>query len=164
MGDLAMSMVPQVTELILAELLYLQYVDKTRPIFFYINSTGVPSGVRKQDKLGYETEAFAIYDTMQYVKSKIHTLAVGTAWGEAALLLCAGSIGKRSALPSASIMIRQPMQRITQMQASDIDIYRQQIRYINTEIVKLLSKHTGHTHYKVAKDITQPKYFTPEES
>merc|ERR1711971_727319 len=78
------------------------------------------------------------------------------------MLLCAGDLGNRSALPSASIMIRQPMQRIIRMQSSDIDIYRQQIRGINTEIVKLLSKHTGHTRYKIAKDIFRPKYFTSE--
>jgi ATP-dependent Clp protease protease subunit len=161
---LAMSMVPQVTELMLAELLYLQYIDKEKPIYLYINSTRVPSGVNKLEKLGYETEAFAIYDTMQYVKAKIHTLAVGNAWGEAALLLCSGNPGKRSALPSASIMIRQPMQRITRMQATDIDIYRQKIRCVNIEIVKLIAKHTGHSQYKVANDIIRPKYFTPEES
>jgi ATP-dependent Clp protease protease subunit len=161
---LAMSMVPQVTELIMAELLYLQYENDSKPIHFYINSTGVPSGVRKQDKLGYESEALAIYDTMQYIKPKIHTMAIGSAWGEAALILCAGNLGNRCAVPTSSIMVRQPMQRITRMQSSDIDIYRQQIRAINSEIVKLLSKHTGHSRHKIARDIIRPKYFTPEES
>merc|ERR1712118_632314 len=98
---------------------------------------------------------------LQYVKSKIHTLAVGSAWGEAALLLCAGSIGNRSALPSASIMIRQPMQRITQMQASDIDIYRRQIRNTNIEMARILSTQTGHSQEKIIADILRPTYLTP---
>ncbi len=78
------------------------------------------------------------------------------------MLLCAGEPGNRAALPSASIMIRQPMQRITQMQASDIDIYRNQIRKTNEEITRLLAKHTGHPVEKISKDILRPKYFTPE--
>merc|ERR1711904_546616 len=95
----SMTLVPQVTELILAQLLYLQYNDASQPVKMYINSTGVPSGVRKQDKLGYEAEAVAVYDTMGYIKPKTHTLAVvftGSAWGEAALLLSAGDRGYRS--------------------------------------------------------------------
>merc|ERR1711964_142866 len=116
------------------------------------------------DKLGYEAEAFAIYDTMQYIKPGVYTLAVGGAWGEAAMLLAAGEPGHRGALPSASIMIRQPMQRITNMQASDIDIYRKQIRYTNESIIHVLSKHTGHLPDKIAADMIRPKYFTPEEA
>ena len=79
-------------------------------------------------KLGWEQEAFAIYDVMSYVKCPISTLCVGTAFGESAMLLACGSPGKRGALPSATIMLRQPMQRFDQMQASDIDIYRNELR------------------------------------
>ncbi len=68
-------------------------------------------------KLGYEAEAFAIYDTMRYIKPPVATVCVGSAFGEAAMLLAAGEPGRRAALPSTSIMIRQPMQRFTQMQA-----------------------------------------------
>jgi hypothetical protein len=73
-------------------------------------------------------EAFAIYDVMMYVKPPIRTLCVGTAFGEAAMLLAAGSAGLRGALPSATIMLRQPIQRFERMQASDIDIYRNELR------------------------------------
>ena len=131
-----MSLVPAVTELLLAELLYLQYDNPTRPIFMYINSAGVQvrsyghacsarvfskwaslKAVTEQtvvfevameqrlaaaerlrvdvqkggDKLGYESEAFAIYDTMKYIKPEVHTLCVGTAFGESAMLLAAGT-------------------------------------------------------------------------
>ena len=87
-------------------------------------------------KLGYESEAFAIYDTMRYIKPAVATVCVGSAFGEAAMLLAAGEAGRRAALPSASIMIRQPIQRFTQMQASDIDIYRNELRKTNAEVVR----------------------------
>jgi ATP-dependent protease ClpP protease subunit len=87
-------------------------------------------------KLGYEAEAFAIYDTMRYIKPPISTVCVGSAFGEAAMLLAAGEQGKRAALPSATIMLRQPIQRFTQMQASDIDIYRNELRKTQAEIVR----------------------------
>jgi ATP-dependent Clp protease, protease subunit len=74
-------------------------------------------------------EAFAIYDVMMYVKPAIRTLCVGTAFGEAAMLMASGAPGMRGALPSSTIMLRQPIQRFERMQASDIDIYRNELRY-----------------------------------
>lgn len=153
---LGMSLVPAVTELMLAELLYLQYDNPTQPIYMYINSTGV---TKSGGKLGYESEAFAIYDTMRYVKPSIQTVCVGNAFGEAAMLLAAGEQGKRAALPSATIMLRQPMQRFAQMQASDIDIYRNELRKTKNEVVRLLSKHIGKPEAEIEKDIARPKYF-----
>lgn len=115
-------------------------------------------------KLGYEAEAFAIYDTMRYIKPPVHTVCVGNAFGEAAMLLAAGRSGNRVALPSASIMIREPMQRFTQMQASDIDIYRNELRKTNAHVVSLLAKHTGHSEEKIAADIRRPQYFNPYQA
>jgi len=155
---LGMSLVPAVTELLLAELLYLQYDAPAKPVYLYINSTGVQKG---GDKLGYEAEAFAIYDTMRYIKPPVRTVAVGSAFGEAAMLLAAGEKGTRAALPSATIMLRQPIQRLTQMQASDIDIYRTELRKTNQEIVDLLAKHTNHDSQEIERDILRPKYFDP---
>eukprot|EP00271_Cylindrocystis_brebissonii_P006524 TRINITY_DN192_c0_g1_i1.p1 TRINITY_DN192_c0_g1~~TRINITY_DN192_c0_g1_i1.p1 ORF type:complete len:301 (+),score=51.85 TRINITY_DN192_c0_g1_i1:247-1149(+) len=157
---LGMSLVPAVTELIMAELLYLQYDDATKPIFMYINSTGT---TKDGEKLGYETEAFAIYDTMSYVKPPIFTLAIGNAWGEAALLLAAGAKGNRSALPSATIMIKQPIARF-RGQATDIDIQRKEIRNVKDVLVDLYSRHTSHSKEKIEEDIARPKYFTPHEA
>ena len=71
---LGMTLVPSVTELILAELLYLQYEDPKKPIYMYVNSTGTS---KKGSKFGYEAETFAIYDTIQYIKPPLHTLCVG---------------------------------------------------------------------------------------
>ena len=89
-----MTLVPSVTELILAELLYLQYEDNNKPIYLYINSTGTS---KEGQKYGYDTEARAIYDTIKYVNPPVHTVAVGTAWGEAAMLLASGEKGHRGA-------------------------------------------------------------------
>nr|XP_010924329.1 ATP-dependent Clp protease proteolytic subunit-related protein 4, chloroplastic isoform X3 [Elaeis guineensis] len=127
---LGMSLVPSVTELMLAEFLYLQYEDAEKPIYLYINSTGTTKG---GEKLGYETEAFAIYDVMRYVKPPIFTLCVGNAWGEAALLLAAGAKGNRAALPSSTIMIKQPIARF-QGQATDVDLARKEIKNVKAEL------------------------------
>jgi len=101
---------------------------------------------------------------MRYIKPPVYTVCVGNAFGEAAMLLAAGQAGNRAALPSASIMLRQPMQRFTQMQASDIDIYRNEIRKTNANVVHLLSRHTGHSEEEVSKDILRPRYFNPYEA
>ncbi|KAG9151145.1 hypothetical protein Leryth_002722 [Lithospermum erythrorhizon] len=157
---LGMSLVPSVTELILAEFLYLQYEDEEKPIYLYVNSTGT---TKDGEKLGYETEAFAIYDVMRYVKPPIFTLCVGNAWGEAALLLAAGAKGNRSALPSSTIMIKQPIARF-QGQASDVELMRKEVRNVKGELVKLLSKHTGKSTEEIEDDIRRPKYFSPSEA
>ncbi|XVE57558.1 hypothetical protein DITRI_Ditri04bG0099900 [Diplodiscus trichospermus] len=157
---LGMSLVPSVTELILAEFLYLQYEDEEKPIYLYINSTGTTKG---GEKLGYETEALAIYDVMGYVKPPIFTLCVGNAWGEAALLLAAGATGNRSALPSSTIMIRQPIARF-QGQATDVDLARKEVKNVKTELVKLYAKHMGKSPEQIEADIRRPKYFSPSEA
>ncbi|TQE08587.1 hypothetical protein C1H46_005763 [Malus baccata] len=179
---LGMSLVPSVTELILAEFLYLQYEDDTKPIYLYINSTGTTKAMPTYggckgeglwcnygvceiggEKLGYETEAFAIYDVMRYVKPPIFTLCVGNAWGEAALLLAAGAKGNRSALPSSTIMMKQPIARF-QGQATDIELARREVRNVKDELVKLFAKHIGKSTEQIEADIRRPKYFSPSEA
>ncbi|XP_057417945.1 ATP-dependent Clp protease proteolytic subunit-related protein 4, chloroplastic [Lotus japonicus] len=157
---LGMSLVPSVTELILAEFLYLQYEDDQKPIYLYINSTGTTKG---GEKLGYETEAFAIYDVMRYVKPPIFTLCVGNAWGEAALLLASGAKGNRSALPSSTIMMRQPIARF-QGQATDVNLARREVNNVKTELVKLYAKHIEKSPEQIEADIQRPKYFSPSEA
>ncbi|URE39655.1 ATP-dependent Clp protease proteolytic subunit [Musa troglodytarum] len=167
---LGMSLVPSVTELMMAEFLYLQYEDVEKPIYLYINSTGTTkasficlSCMCGGEKLGYETEAFAIYDVMSYVKPPIFTLCVGNAWGEAALLLAAGSKGNRAALPSSTIMIKQPIARF-QGQATDVDLARKEIKNVKAELVALYSKHMGKSREQIEEDIRRPKYFSPSEA
>lgn len=162
-----MALVPSVTELLVAEMLYLQYDDPRKPIYLYINSAGVVGG-KRGSRLGYETEALSIYDTMAHVKPPVRTLCVGTAYGEAAMLLAAGEKGTRAALPSASIMLRQPMQRYAQMQASDVDIYRKEMRKTKNKLVRWGGgaggggQHT-HTHTKNAHTPPPPLSFPPTQ-
>lgn len=158
---LGMTLVPEVTELIVAELTLLDAESTTKPIYMYINSTGVAKGV---DRLGYEHEAFAIYDVMRMVRAPIYTVCVGSAFGEAALLLASGAPGRRAALPSATMMIREPIRRLTQMQATDIDISRKAIRHTNATMARLLAKHTGHSIEKVSEDIRRIRYFSAQEA
>lgn len=107
--------------------------------------------------------AFAIYDTMRYVKPPIFTLCVGNAWGEAALLLSAGAKGNRACLPSATIMLKQPIAQF-RGQATDIDIARKEVRNVKDELVSLISRHTGQSVEKINEDIRRPKYFKPDEA
>lgn len=157
---LGMSLVPAVTELLVAELLYLQYDDPKKPIYMYINSTGT---TKDGEKLGYETEAFGIYDTMMYIKNPIYTLAVGSAWGEAAFLLAAGVKGNRAALPSATIMIKQPVAQM-QGQATDIDNQRKEVRRTKTQLIEILAKHTDKTPEEIELAIARPKYMSPQQA
>ncbi|GAU28502.1 hypothetical protein TSUD_156590 [Trifolium subterraneum] len=114
-------------------------------------------------KLGFETEALAVYDLMRYVKPPIFTLCVGNAWGEAALLLAAGAKGNRSALPSSTIMIREPIARF-QGQATDVKIASKEITTLKTQLVNLLAKHTEKTPEQIIADTRRPKYFSPTEA
>jgi ATP-dependent Clp protease protease subunit len=157
---LGMTLVPSVTELILAELLYLQYEDRNRPIHFYINSTG---SSKDGQKYGYDTEALAIYDTIQYVSPPVHTIAVGTAWGEAAMLLASGSKGNRAALPSASIMLKQPLSAF-RGQASELEIQRQEMRNTKMQTLEILAKCTNRDTEAIEKDINRPVYFELEDA
>lgn len=157
---LGMTLVPSVTELILAQLLYLQYEDATKPIYLYINSTGTS---KDGDKYAYDTEAFSIYDTMCYVKPPIHTVAIGTAYGEAAFLLSSGRKGYRAALPSSSLMLKQPLDRF-QGQATDIEIRRREVRAMKQQMIDILAQNTGRDVATLEKDINRPRYLRPHDA
>ncbi|KAJ3691036.1 hypothetical protein LUZ61_020200 [Rhynchospora tenuis] len=157
---LGLPLIPAMTELMFAQFIHLQYDDSNKPIYLYINSTGV---VKNDERLGYETEAFALYDLMRTLRPPIFTLCVGNAWSEAALLLTSGAPGNRAALPSTSIMIKEPLCRF-EGQAVDAEIAKKEIKNMKDEMVKLLAKHTGQPREKIEEDIKRPKYFTPTEA
>lgn len=154
---LATPIAPLVMELIVAQLLYLQAEDNEKPISFYINSTGT---VKDGEKLGNELEPLGIYDVMRYIEAPISTLCIGKAWGEAALLLAAGDRGSRAALPSSSIMIREPVAKFDG-QVSDVVLAREEFRSIKGQMVNILSEHTGKRPEQIEQDIRWPKYFSP---
>ena len=103
---IGMPLVPAVTELIIAELLFLNYESSDKPIYMYINSSGTLNA--QGQPVGLETEAFAIADCMRYIKPPVHTIALGQAFGSAAMLLSMGKKGCRYSLPNATILLNQP--------------------------------------------------------
>jgi ATP-dependent Clp protease protease subunit len=158
---LGMPLVPAVTELIVAELLYLQSDDPEKPIKIYINSTGT-SGY-SGDPIGFETEAFAIYDTIKYIKPPIHTICIGSAMGMAAMLLSAGTKGCRASLPNASIILHQP-KSYAQGQATDIQIRAKEVLANKATTLDILCRNTGQPKEKIEKDMDRIFYMTPHQA
>ncbi|KAL7157741.1 hypothetical protein ABFS83_02G097400 [Erythranthe nasuta] len=154
---IGMPLVPAVTELVVAELMYLQWMDPKEPIYLYINSTGTTRD--DGETVGMETEGFAIYDAMMQLKNEIHTVAVGAAIGQACLLLSAGTKGQRFMMPHAKAMIQQP--RVPSsglMPASDVLIRAKEVIINRDILVKLLAKHTGNSEESVASLMKRPFY------
>ncbi|ABG50593.1 Endopeptidase Clp [Trichodesmium erythraeum IMS101] len=148
-----------VTQLIIAQLLYLQFDNPEKPIYFYINSTG--TSWYTGDAIGFETEAFAICDTMSYVKPPIHTICIGQAMGTAAMILSAGTKGYRASLPHATIVLNQAKTG-ARGQATDISIRAKEVLVNKTTFLDILSKNTGQSVEKIAKDTDRMLYMTPE--
>jgi ATP-dependent Clp protease protease subunit len=157
---LGLPLVPQVTELIVAELLYLQYDNPDKPIKIYINSTGTSY---QGQTIGFETEAFAISDTINYIQPPIHTICIGSAMGMAAMLLSAGTKGCRASLPNASIVLHQP-KSYAQGQATDIQIRAKEVLANKTTMLDIFAKNTGQSAQKIAKDMERMLYMTPHEA
>ncbi|XP_020593550.1 ATP-dependent Clp protease proteolytic subunit-related protein 3, chloroplastic [Phalaenopsis equestris] len=154
---IGMPLVPAVTELVIAELMYLQWMDPKQPIYLYINSTGTTRD--DGETVGMETEGFAIYDAMMQLKNEIQTVAVGAAIGQACLLLAAGKKGRRFMMPHAKAMIQQPRAPSSgQMPASDVIIRAKEVLTNRDTLVELLSKHTGNSFEKVSKAMQRPFY------
>ena len=141
-----------VANLVIAQLLFLQMEDVNKEISIYINSPG-----------GSVTAGMAIYDTMQFVKCDVSTYCVGQAASMAALLLCAGSKGKRFCLPNSRVMIHQPWGGV-QGQASDISIQAKEILRLRDRINEILSHHTGQSLEKIQKDTDRDFFMSGEES
>ena len=150
-----------VTKLIIAQLLYLQFDDPEKPILFYINSTG--TSWYTGDSIGFETEAFAICDTMQYVKPPVHTICVGQAMGTAAMILACGAKGFRASLPNSTIVLNQSRSG-AQGQATDIQIRAKEVVSNKAAMMEILSRNTGQTVEKLTKDTDRTFYLTPEEA
>ena len=138
-----------VTELIIAQLLYLEFEDPEKPIYFYINSTG--TSWYTGDAVGFETEAFAICDTISYIKPPVHTICIGQAMGTAAVILSSGTKGQRAALPHASIVLHQPISG-ARGQATDIQIRAEEVLKNKKSMLEILSRNTGKTIEELSKD------------
>lgn len=150
-----------VTELIVAQLLFLQFDDPEKPIYMYINSTG--TSWYGGDSIGFETEAFAICDTMNYIKPPVHTICIGQAMGTAAMILSSGTKGFRASLPHATIILHQARQG-AQGQATDIQIRAKEVLENKQAVLDILAKNTGQLPEKIAKDTDRMLYMTPQDA
>ena len=142
----------QVANIIQAQLLFLESVDSSKDISIYINSPG-----------GGVYAGLGMYDTMQFIKPEIATICTGMAASMAAVLMCAGEKGKRSALPHSRIMIHQPMGG-TQGQASDIEITAREILKLKDELYKIIAKHSGQKLDKVNNDSDRDYWMKADEA
>jgi len=141
-----------VANIIQAQLLFLESVDASKDISIYINSPG-----------GGVYAGLGIYDTMQFIKPEVATICTGMAASMAAVLMCAGQKGKRSALPHSRIMIHQPMGG-TQGQASDIEITAREILKLKGELYEIIAKHSGQKIEKVHDDSDRDYWMKAEEA
>ncbi len=142
----------EIANLLIAQFLFLESEDPAKEINFYINSPG-----------GLVTAGLAVYDTMQYIKPDIATVCIGQAASMGAILLAAGTKGKRYSLPNSRIMIHQPMGG-SQGQAADIAIQAEEILRLRDTLNKILAHHTGQKLKKIQKDTDRDFFMSGEES
>jgi ATP-dependent Clp protease, protease subunit len=142
-----------VANAVMAQLLSLQAMETERDISLYINSPG-----------GSFTALTAIYDTMRYIKPDIQTVCLGQAASAAAILLAAGTKGKRLALPNSRILIHQPYTEGAYGQASDIEIQANEILRMRTRLEEMIADNTGKTAEQVSRDIERDKILTADEA
>ena len=138
---------------LVAQMLYLDSEDSSKPIYLYINSPG-----------GSVTAGLAVFDTMKYVKSDVVTICVGLAASMGAFLLSAGTKGKRLALPHSRIMIHQPLGGTSQRQASDIEIEAREILRIKEMLNRSMAEMTGQTFEKIEKDTDRDYFLSAHEA
>ena len=138
---------------VMAQLITLESIDPDRDILIYINSPG-----------GSMTSMMAIYDTMQYIQPDIQTFCLGQAASAAAVLLAAGTKGKRMALPNSRILIHQPAVESGYGQSSDLEIQAREILRMRTAMERVIAMHTGKDEDQVRRDVERDKFFTAEEA
>ncbi|MEO0896514.1 MAG: ATP-dependent Clp protease proteolytic subunit [Bacteroidota bacterium] len=149
---LGMAIMPQVANIVSAQLLFLQSVDSSKDISIYINSPG-----------GSVYDGLGIYDTMQLVSPDVATIVTGMAASMGSVLLTAGTDGKRAALPHSRVMIHQPLGG-TQGQASDLNIYVNEMNKVRDELYTIIARHTKQSFDTIAKDSDRDNWFTAEEA
>jgi ATP-dependent Clp protease protease subunit len=137
---------------LVAQMLYLDSEDSSKPIYLYINSPG-----------GSVSAGLAIYDTMQFIKPHVSTLCMGMAASMGAFLLCAGEKDKRYALPNSRVMIHQPLGG-ARGQASDIEIQAREILYLRERLNKILADRTGQSIETIAKDTDRDNFMSAEQA
>lgn len=143
----------EIANIVVAELLYLESEDPDRDISLYINSPG-----------GSITGGLAIYDTMQFIKPDVVTICFGQAASMAAVILAAGTKGKRFSLPNATIMIHQPSLEGLEGQATDIKIYAEEMIRVREILSNILAETTGQPYEKIDRDVERDFILSPHQS
>ncbi|TDW24035.1 ATP-dependent Clp protease proteolytic subunit [Kribbella kalugense] len=143
----------EIANAVMAQLLCLQSMDSDRDISIYINSPG-----------GSFTALTAIYDTVRYIKPDVQTVCLGQAASAAAVLLAAGTPGKRLALPNSRIIIHQPATEGTYGQSSDIEIQANEILRLRALLEKMIADASGKSHEEVSRDIERDKFLTADQA
>ncbi|MGH9402228.1 MAG: ATP-dependent Clp endopeptidase proteolytic subunit ClpP, partial [Terriglobia bacterium] len=142
-----------VANLVTAQLLFLEAEDPEKDVQLYINSPG-----------GSVTAGLAIYDTMQFIRPSVATICIGQAASAAALLLAAGTTGKRYALPNSRVLIHQPSMGGLSGQATDIDIHAREILRMRANLNEIMVKHTGQSMEKIEHDVERDFWMTAEQA
>jgi ATP-dependent Clp protease protease subunit len=142
-----------VANLVTAQLLFLEAEDPEKDVSLYLNSPG-----------GIVTAGMAIYDTIQFIRPDVVTICVGQAASVAALLLAAGTPGKRFALPNSRLLIHQPTMGGLSGQATDIDIHAREILRIRANLNEILAKHTGQPLEKVERDVERDFWMSAQQA
>lgn len=159
---LGMPIVPAVTELLVAQFMWLDYDNPSKPIYLYINSPGTQD--EKMETVGSETEAYAIADMMSYVKSDVYTVNCGMAYGQAAMLLSLGAEGYRAVQPNSNTKLYLP--KVSRSSGAVIDMWiKAKELDANTDYyIELLAKGTGKSKEEITKDVQRPKYLQAQEA
>jgi len=142
-----------VANVVTAQLLFLAAEDPEKDIWIYINSPG-----------GVVTAGMAIYDTMQFIKPDVSTTCIGHAASIAAVLLAAGTAGKRFALPNSRVLIHQPSMSGLSGQATDIEIHAREILRIRQSLNEIMAKHTGQPVEKVERDVERDFWMDAQQA
>uniref|UniRef100_A0A2P2L625 ATP-dependent Clp protease proteolytic subunit n=1 Tax=Rhizophora mucronata TaxID=61149 RepID=A0A2P2L625_RHIMU len=159
---LGMPIVPAVTELLVAQFMYLDFDDSSKPIYLYINSSGTQN--EKMETVGSESEAYAIADSMAYCKSTIYTVNCGMAFGQAAMLLSLGAKGFRALQPNSSTKLYLPKINKSSGPVIDMWIKAKELDANTDYYIELLAKGTGKSKEEIAKDVQRPKYLNAQEA
>ena len=142
----------EVANVIMAQLIYLEYENPQKDVTIYINSPG-----------GYISSGLAIYDTIQHIRSEVVTICIGEASSMAAIILAAGTKGKRFALPHSRIMLHQP-QGYAKGPSSDIQIHAREVINTRDKLNEIVAKHTGKNSEEIKKKTDRDFYLTPQEA
>ncbi|KVI10821.1 ATP-dependent Clp protease proteolytic subunit-related protein 1, chloroplastic [Cynara cardunculus var. scolymus] len=159
---LGMPIVPAVTELLVAQFMWLDYDNPAKPIYLYINSSGTQND--EMETIGSETEAYAIADIMAYCKSEVYTVNCGMAFGQAAMLLALGTKGYRAMQPNSSTKLYLPKVNRSSGAAIDMWIKAKELDTNTDYFLELLEKGIGKSKEEIHKDIQRPKYFQAQEA